>query len=333
MQRQRSSPSRPSDIARAPQPWRQPARRPSGGFTLIELLVVIAIIAILAAILFPVFAKSREAARKAQCLSNMRQLALAHLMYAADYDDVLPLQGQPAVNDCRDGGPTGGPLRLCDQQHNFGVWGATEEYYKSLGVLKCPSDPGPEDLKNTWFSNRPSGETYKTSSYAANGGPDTDTAYTPCNVMVLQSLQGTAVRPNDDLIKLRDIDFPAGTALILEKRRWDGQGTRQYWGDSVGYLGGAPCGSSPMTDNVRFTRRPPKPDVMGDNPPVNASPGQLPNGSDSDFFFFLDASARHDGGTVVAFADGHAKWVSGRIDVNLWRELGKARKSTEPSGF
>ncbi len=57
------------------------------GFTLIELLVVIAIIAILAAILFPVFARAREKARQTSCLSNMKQIALAITMYASDYDE------------------------------------------------------------------------------------------------------------------------------------------------------------------------------------------------------------------------------------------------------
>ncbi len=57
------------------------------GFTLIELLVVIAIIAILAAILFPVFARAREKAKQTSCLSNMKQIALGQLMYAQDYDD------------------------------------------------------------------------------------------------------------------------------------------------------------------------------------------------------------------------------------------------------
>jgi len=64
--------------------------RSKSGFTLIELLVVIAIIAILAAILFPVFAQAREQARKTTCLSNMKQEGLAMIMYLGDYDDTFP---------------------------------------------------------------------------------------------------------------------------------------------------------------------------------------------------------------------------------------------------
>jgi len=65
-------------------------RRSNGGFTLIELLVVIAIIALLAAILFPVFAQARASARASMCLSNVRQIGLANNMYLQDYDEVFP---------------------------------------------------------------------------------------------------------------------------------------------------------------------------------------------------------------------------------------------------
>jgi prepilin-type N-terminal cleavage/methylation domain-containing protein/prepilin-type processing-associated H-X9-DG protein len=66
------------------------AQQTTAGFTLIELLVVIAIIAILAAILFPVFAQAREKARQAACSSNLRQIGIAFQMYMQDYDDLLP---------------------------------------------------------------------------------------------------------------------------------------------------------------------------------------------------------------------------------------------------
>src|SRR5215475_1038436 len=74
--------------------------RKTVGFTLIELLVVIAIIAILAAILFPVFAQAREQARKTVCISNLKQLGLAAVMYVQDYDETFPI-------NCWDSPPLG----------------------------------------------------------------------------------------------------------------------------------------------------------------------------------------------------------------------------------
>src|SRR6187549_594984 len=68
------------------------------GFTLIELLVVIAIIAILAAILFPVFAQAREKARQTACLSNEKQLVLGVLQYVQDYDEVFPSRSRDGIN-------------------------------------------------------------------------------------------------------------------------------------------------------------------------------------------------------------------------------------------
>jgi len=114
------------------------------GFTLIELLVVIAIIAILAAILFPVFAKVREKARQTACLSNEKQQTLGMLQYVQDYDETFPrVYG-------------GGPAN-----HDVVGWSdAIQPYIKSTGVFHCPDDPSA-------FSTDPSSTTY--SSYAANG--------------------------------------------------------------------------------------------------------------------------------------------------------------------
>src|SRR6202142_1298309 len=84
---------------------RQSRSRRGAGFTLIELLVVIAIIAILAAILFPVFAQARESARKTVCLSNTKQLGLGIMMYVQDYDEVYPLESWdlPAIGGANNG--------------------------------------------------------------------------------------------------------------------------------------------------------------------------------------------------------------------------------------
>ena len=94
------------------------------GFTLIELLVVIAIIAILAAILFPVFARAREKARQTSCLSNVKQLSLSVSMYTQDYDETLvPSRGKP-----------GG---------RWVVWTTyTAPYRKNDQLLTCPSSKG-----------------------------------------------------------------------------------------------------------------------------------------------------------------------------------------------
>ena len=86
------------------------ATQPQRAFTLIELLVVIAIIAILAAILFPVFAQAREKARQASCLSNLKQIGLGAMMYAQDYDEtIVPVQtgNSPIVYWFGAAGPTG----------------------------------------------------------------------------------------------------------------------------------------------------------------------------------------------------------------------------------
>ena len=117
---------------------RQPRRTAysfDSAFTLIELLVVIAIIAILAAILFPAFARARENARKASCMSNLKQLGLGFAQYKQDYDDHWPAYGLGSGSDS--------------------FWGqAMQPYIKSAQLFQCPSETtaGNSDPKADPFS-------------------------------------------------------------------------------------------------------------------------------------------------------------------------------------
>ncbi len=111
---------------------RRLSRKP--GFTLIELLVVIAIIALLAAILFPVFSRARENARRSSCLSNEKQLVLSALQYAQDHDERLVLVG---VN--------GSPVSYWFQR--------LEPYMKNNQILFCPSDTITNSRANPGASN------------------------------------------------------------------------------------------------------------------------------------------------------------------------------------
>src|SRR5881396_2310328 len=106
-------------------------RNKGSGFTLIELLVVIAIIAILAAILFPVFAQARESARAISCLSNMKQIGVAMTMYAQDYDERFA--PERIVYDVANGCP-----ECCHTDWTLIGWKAvTQPYIKNYQIYQC----------------------------------------------------------------------------------------------------------------------------------------------------------------------------------------------------
>ncbi|MFP3903009.1 MAG: DUF1559 domain-containing protein [Armatimonadota bacterium] len=154
------------------------------GFTLIELLVVIAIIAILAAILFPVFARAREKARQSSCLSNCKQLGLAAMMYGQDYDEsVMPTR--TGKNEA------GSPMTYwCPRANSEGL---LAPYTKNIQIFICPSRGEP-----AWPRNAAVGTTY-----GSNGRLCSDHYYS---------------RPN---IRQADLKYPAETVLMADSD-WTG---------------------------------------------------------------------------------------------------------------
>ena len=161
------------------------ARRKQG-FTLIELLVVIAIIAILAAMLFPVFARARESARKIQCLSNVKNVAIAIQMYLSDYDRFPPGEHRQEALDAfqqwtsEDFG-CGGTTGRAYWGNPFLRWQVIlDEYTKNRDIWRCPSTKW--DASSWWivpnymgdylkYLAATHGSKWSGSNYLANGGP------------------------------------------------------------------------------------------------------------------------------------------------------------------
>lgn len=213
------------------------SNRQRRGFTLIELLVVIAIIAILAAILFPVFARARENARRASCISNQKQIGLGLMMYVQDYDEMLPRYRY-----------LGGP----DNTTDVGWAQVIYPYIKNTQVFICPSARkissstanGRDPLKYTT-------NTYTSGSYGYNYAylsPGSDLV--PLSVAAIQTPAQTVATAETTGTTSTVLAFPPSVG-------WD---TVDPWGD------------------------PGK--TYGDN-----------------------QATWHFDGNVVAFADGHAKWM------------------------
>jgi prepilin-type N-terminal cleavage/methylation domain-containing protein/prepilin-type processing-associated H-X9-DG protein len=185
-------------------------KRVHSAFTLIELLVVIAIIAILAAILFPVFAQAREKSRQASCSSNLRQIGVAILLYAQDYDEVLPLG---SYMDPTNSSPTPW-MNIVDPYVKGGYpTRAADSGTRTFGIYACPSfDP-------SLIGNRPS------HSYAVNR------VYMPSHINEAIPVWG---RPSP--ASLAVFAFPAQTVFVAEAA-----GSRIFTdGDDVNSWAGSP---------------------------------------------------------------------------------------------
>jgi prepilin-type N-terminal cleavage/methylation domain-containing protein/prepilin-type processing-associated H-X9-DG protein len=149
------------------------------GFTLIELLVVIAIIAILAAILFPVFAQAREKARAITCMSNLKQIGLGTMQYTQDYDETFPIDWG--------GGP---PWNVAiDPYIKAGLKSDGSDWSQAKGVEHCPDD---------------SASSTETMSYAVNANIGGAANYAPAKTLA-------AIDSPADLVWATEAVHPGGT--------------------------------------------------------------------------------------------------------------------------
>jgi prepilin-type N-terminal cleavage/methylation domain-containing protein/prepilin-type processing-associated H-X9-DG protein len=165
--------------------------RRARGFTLIELLVVIAIIAILAAILFPVFARARENARRASCQSNLKQIGLGIAQYTQDYDEKMPAYARVTTPELS--------------------WqAAIQPYVKSSQLFSCPSNtdtgfvPASTEIRAHYVG----------SLHGCGGNPwDNSGGFSNCN-----GVFGARLSPG---VALSDISNPATTLAVVENRSND----------------------------------------------------------------------------------------------------------------
>ncbi len=255
------------------------------GFTLIELLVVIAIIAILAAILFPVFAKAREKARQTSCLSNVKQLALATLMYTSDYDERYPqvyhLGSDPHIDvyvnpDCGD--------RYV--QSAFRMPSAVMPYVRNAGIFVCPSWSTTKTCRVGWsaFTCQWSYAWLTGSPWHTIGSPYRASTPTPlpcevCGRICAYNANQTACdhyRGN----KLTVIEAPAHHIMMIEFKQSGGYGEPAGIGSTEANAGGT---AHPAIEAVQI------------NP----------------------ARQVHNDGNNYSFWDGHAKWMKAP-EFGMW---------------
>ena len=252
----------------------------SPGFTLIELLVVIAIIAILAAILFPVFAKAREKARQISCASNEKQLALGMIQYTQDNDETYPWGSQQTPND-----PTNNSAH-----YGRGWAGKIYSYVKSTGVYKCPDDPtssttATEQTIVGGVVGTATGNFYPV-SYSFNGNLD---GLQPTGALAASNAPATTILFAECQNAQADVTNP------IEGYSPGGHGNDggAGWIDQSGLATNYPNGGGGNTGDFYATG------VMG--PFGNC--GGATNGG------YGNAIPRHTDGAEFVFEDGHVKYI------------------------
>lgn len=268
------------------------------GFTLIELLVVIAIIAILAAILFPVFAQARAKARAASCLSNQKQIGLAFLMYVQDFDETFP-KGDPLVANnwvgperitAPDGRIYGGfvnwPLKVYPYIKNGA--GTTT----STSVFTCL-----EDTEATVHFNKDA-TVVAPAIYDDGWGKPLAMSYAGNSRIVF----GWNTAP----IALAAINFPASTYLAGDN------GAKDPIGFGDGYDGGVY-----QANTMNRTRL------------IKECAGREIDGGSGNYFMKAGADprpcARHNQGENYIFTDGHAKWQTVLSTDGWYAQLDRAQ--------